>query len=50
MFKLLLEKLEEDNLLDKTIIVAFSDHPNKVLIRDDETELLNKTVFFIYNN
>lgn len=50
MFKLLLEKLKEDNLLEDTVIVAFSDHPNKIIIRDDETEKLNKTKFFIYNS
>ncbi len=49
MFKLLLEKLKEDNLLEDTIIVAFSDHPNNLVILDDETEKLNKTKFFIYN-
>lgn len=50
MFKSLLEKLENDNLLDDTVIVAFSDHPNKIIIRDDETEKLNKTKFFIYSS
>lgn len=50
MFKLLLEKLENDNLLDDTVIVAFTDHPNKIIIRDDETEKLNKTKFFIYSS
>lgn len=50
MFKLLLEKLEEDNLLEDTIIVAFTDHPNKLVIRDDETEKLNKTIFYIYES
>ena len=30
----LLEKLKEDNLLEDTVIVAFSDHPNKIIIRD----------------
>lgn len=50
MFKLLLEKLKEDNLLEDTIIVAFSDHPNNLVILDDETEKLNKTKFFIYNS
>lgn len=50
MFKLLLEKLKEDNLLENTVIVAFSDHPNKIIIRDDETEKLNKTKFFIYSS
>lgn len=49
MFKLLLENLEKDKLLDDTIIVAFSDHPNHLLVREDETELLNKTIFFIYD-
>lgn len=50
MFKLLLEKLKNDNLLDDTIIVAFTDHPNKLVIRDDETEKLNKTIFYIYDH
>ncbi len=50
MFKLLLEKLKEDNLLEDTVIVAFSDHPNKIIISDDETEKLNKTKFFIYSS
>lgn len=50
MFKSLLENLSKDNLLEDTIIIAFSDHPNKILLREDETKLLNKTVFFIYNN
>lgn len=50
MFKLLLEKLKNDNLLDDTIIVAFTDYPNKLVIRDDETEKLNKTIFYIYDH
>lgn len=50
MFKLLLEKLENDNLLNDTIIVAFTDHPNGIVIKDDETEKLNKTKFFIYSS
>ena len=50
MFKLLLEKLEQDNLLKDTVIVAFSDHPNRLVINEDETEILNKTLFFIYEN
>ena len=33
MFKLLLEKLENDNLLNDTIIVAFTDHPNGISYR-----------------
>ena len=44
------EKLKNDNLLDDTIIVAFTDHPNKLVIRDDETEKLNKTIFYIYDH
>ncbi len=50
MFKLLLEKLENDNLLNDTIIVAFTDHPNGIVIREDETKKLNKTKFFIYSS
>ena len=50
MFKLLLEKLENDNLLNDTIIVAFTDHPNGIVIGEDETEKLNKTKFFIYSS
>ena len=50
MFKLLLENLKRDNLLEDTVIVAFTDHPNRLLIKDDETELLNKTLFFIYES
>lgn len=50
MFKILLNKLEKDNKLDDTIIVAFSDHPNYVKLNEEETNLLNKTLFFIYSN
>lgn len=50
MFKKLLNKLKDDDKLDDTIIVAFSDHPNYVKLNDNETNLLNKTIFFIYNN
>lgn len=50
MFKLLLEKLEQENLLKDTVIVAFSDHPNRILINEYETETLNKTSFFIYES
>ena len=50
MFKTLLEKLKQDNLLDDTIIIGFSDHPNHIKLIDNETDLLNKTVFFIYSN
>ena len=49
MVKLLLEKLEEDKLLDDTVIVMFSDHPNNLVIRDDETSIINKTLFYIYD-
>lgn len=50
MFKILLEKLESDNKLQDTIIVAFTDHPNNLVIREDEDEILNKTAFFIYSS
>ena len=50
MFKLLLEKLERDNLLEDTIIVAFTDHPNYIVMFDDETRTLNKTAFYIYDS
>ena len=50
MFKILLEKIEADNKLEDTVIVAFTDHPNNVIVREDESDVLNKTVFFIYNN
>lgn len=50
MFKILLKKLEEDNILEDTVIIAFTDHPNNIVFADDETEKLNKTIFFIYNN
>lgn len=50
MFKILLTNLEENDKLDDTIIVVFSDHPNYVKLNEGETNLLNKTTFFIYNN
>lgn len=50
MFKLLLEKLEKDNKLDNTVIVAFSDHPNKDISPNNEDYKVNKTAFFIYNH
>lgn len=50
MFKYLLDNLSKDGVLNDTIIIAFSDHPNKIFLREDETKLLNKTIFFIYNN
>lgn len=49
MFKVLLEKLENDDLLNDTVIIAFADHPNNVHLFKDETLNLNKTVMFIYN-
>ena len=48
MFKLLLENLKKDNLLEETIIIAFGEHPNRIVIKEDETEILNRTSFFIY--
>lgn len=50
MFKILLEKLEKDNLLENTVIVAFSDHPNHIKLSEEETDILNKTKFFIYES
>lgn len=50
MFKLLLKKLYNDNILDDTIIVAFSDHRNKDYSIDGEDDKVNKTSFFIYSN
>ena len=49
MFKILLEKLKKDNLLEDTIIVAFSDHPNYLKYSDNETNVINETLFFIYD-
>lgn len=50
MFKILLEKLEADNKLDDTIIVAFTDHPNILVMQDGDDEKINSTVFFIYSS
>lgn len=50
MFKLLLENLKKDNLLEETIIIAFGEHPNRIVIKEDETEILNRTSFFIYES
>jgi len=50
MFKLLINNLKKDNLLDNTIIVAFSDHRNKDVSLNNEDDKLNKTVFFIYDS
>ena len=49
MFKILLKKLNKNNKLKDTVIIAFTDHPNNVKINTDESEKLNKTIFFIYN-
>ena len=57
MMELLLKNLEEKNLLDNTVIVAFSDHylytieDKSVLDRYKETSnnLINKTPFFIWS-
>ena len=50
MFKELLERLESDGILEDTVIVAFSDHPNHLYLNSNENEPLNKTIFFIYNS
>lgn len=50
MFRELLDRLEDDGILEDTVIVAFSDHPNQLVVREDETKLLNKTAFFIYSS
>jgi phosphoglycerol transferase MdoB-like AlkP superfamily enzyme len=50
MFKELIKKLKKEGLLEDTIIVGFTDHPNKIVLKDDETDKLNKTLFFIYNS
>ncbi len=58
MMQLLLENLKEKNLIDNTIIVAYSDHylytieDKSILDRYKETSnnLINKTPFFIWSN
>ncbi len=50
MFKILLEKLEADNKLEDTIIVAFTDHPNTLLLQEGDDDKINKTAFFIYSS
>ncbi len=58
MVELLLDKLEEKELLDKTAIIVFTDHylytlsDQTILDQYKETNnnLINKTPFFIYNN
>ena len=58
MMQLLLQNLEEKNLIDNTIIVAYSDHylytveDKSILDRYKETSnnLINKTPLFIWSN
>ena len=57
MMKLLLQKLEENNLLDNTVIVAFTDHylytiEDKTILdtyKETSNNLINKTPFFIWS-
>lgn len=57
-FRILLERLKEDNLLEDTVIIAFTDHysygmsdKNKIkeLRGKGEEEILERTPFFIYS-
>lgn len=57
-FRILLERLEDDGLLDNTVIIAFTDHysygisdKTKVmeLRNEDRIEILENTPFFIYS-
>ena len=48
-FKELINRLKEDNILDDTVIIAFSDHSNSMYLSKEETNKLNKTEMFIYN-
>lgn len=50
MFKILLKNLYSDGKLEDTVIVAFADHPNNLLLQEGETQTLNKTSFFIYSS
>lgn len=50
MFKILIEKLKADGKLEDTVIIAFTDHPNYIKYSEQETNILNKTLFFIYNS
>ena len=58
MMQLLIENLEEKNLIDNTVIVAYSDHylytieDKSILDRYKETSnnLINKTPFYIWSN
>ncbi len=57
MMKLLLQKLEENSLLDNTVIVAFTDHylytiEDKTILdtyKETSNNLINKTPFFIWS-
>ena len=48
-FKELLERLEKDGILEDTVIIAFSDHPNGLYLSEEENEKNNYTEMFIYN-
>ena len=58
MIELLLQNLENKNLLDDTVIVAFADHylytlENKEILnqyKETDNNLINKTPFFIWSN
>lgn len=58
MMELLLQNLEEKNLIDNTIIVAYSDHylytvEDKTILdkyKETSNNLINKTPFFIWSN
>ena len=49
-FKELLTRLEEDGILEDTVIIAFSDHPNGLYLSSKESEKNNYTEMFIYNS
>mgnify|MGYP002519226816 FL=1 len=57
MMNLLLQKLEENNLLDNTVIIAFTDHylytiEDKTILdtyKETSNNLINKTPFFIWS-
>jgi len=58
MVELLLQKLEDNNLLDNTIIVVFTDHylytlNDKTILdkyKETDNNLINNTPFFIWDN
>ena len=58
MMQLLLENLEAKNLLDNTVIIAYSDHylytiEDKAILdkyKETNNNLINKTPFFIWSN